>query len=365
MQAAVLYEAHQPLVIEELTLLPPQAGEVRVRFAASGVCHSDLHYLKGDRTCPMPVVLGHEGAGVIEEIGPGVTYVQPGDHVILSLVPACGRCEDCVAGRPNLCEVRYTLNGNLPNGSTRLRKGDQEVKHFACVSSFAEYAVVPEGSLVKIGSDMPMDKAALIGRCVTTGVGAALWTAKVEPGTSVVVIGCGGVGLNVVQGAALAGAERIIAVDTFASKLEYAEAFGATHTVNASETDAVEAVRELTKGRGADYAFEAIGLTQTAVQTLQCTRRGGKAVIVGVIRQGEQLTIDPDFLHQDRQLLGCTYGSANMRAGMPQLVQLYQANKLKLDELVSRTFSLDEINTAFDIMESGEVARSVIAYDSP
>jgi S-(hydroxymethyl)glutathione dehydrogenase/alcohol dehydrogenase len=362
MQAAVLYEAHQPLVIEELSLLPPETGEVRVRFAASGVCHSDLHYIKGDRTCPMPVVLGHEGAGVVEEVGPGVTYVQPGDQVILSLVPACGRCEDCVAGRPNLCEVRYTLRGNLPNGTTRLRKGGQEIKHFACVSSFAEYAVVPEGSVVKIGQDMPLDKAALIGCCVTTGVGAALWTAKVQPGTSVVVIGCGGVGLNIIQGAALAGAERIIAVDTFGSKLEYAEVFGATHTINASEMDPVAAVREITKGRGVDYAFEAIGLTETSVQALQCTRRGGKAVIVGVIRQGAQLTIDPDFLHQDRQLLGCTYGSANMRANMPQLVDLYQAKKLKLDELVSRTFRLEEINTAFEIMEHGEVARSVIAY---
>ena len=174
MKGAVLYGAHQPLVIEELHLLPPQAGEVRVRYGASGVCHSDLHYIKGDRMCPMPVVLGHEGAGVVEEVGPGVTYVKPGDHVILSLVPACGRCADCVAGRPNLCEVRYTLNGNLPNGTTRLRKGDEEIKHFASVSSFAEYGVVPEGSLVRIDPDMPLGQAALIGCCVTTGVGAAL-----------------------------------------------------------------------------------------------------------------------------------------------------------------------------------------------
>ena len=362
MQGAVLYGAHQPLVVEELHLLPPQVGEVRVRFGASGVCHSDLHYIKGDRVCPMPVVLGHEGAGVVEEVGSGVTYVKPGDHVILSLVPACGHCTDCVAGRSNLCEVRYTLNGNLPNGTTRLRKGDQEIKHFAAVSSFAEYGVVPEGSLVRIDSDMPLAQAALIGCCVTTGVGAALWTAKVQPGTSVVVIGCGGVGLNIIQGAALAGAERIIAVDTLPSKLEYAEVFGATHRVNASEVDPVLAVRELTKGHGADYAFEAIGLTETSVQALQCTRRGGKAIIVGVIRHGAQLTIDPDFLHQDRQLLGCTYGSAHMRAGMPQLVDLYRAKKLKLDELVSRTYRLEEINTAFAALEQGEVARSIIAY---
>jgi S-(hydroxymethyl)glutathione dehydrogenase / alcohol dehydrogenase len=362
MKAAVLYGAHQPLVVEELSLLPPRHGEVRVRFAASGVCHSDLHYIKGDRTCPMPVVMGHEGAGVVEEVGAGVSYVQPGDHVILSLVPACGRCEDCVAGRPNLCAVRYTLNGNLPDGTTRLRKGQDEIKHFACVSSFAEYGVVPEGSLVRIDKDMPLEQAALIGCCVTTGVGAALWTAKVQPGTSVVVIGCGGVGLNIVQGAALAGAERIIAVDTVPSKLEYAEAFGATHQVNASAVDPVQAVRDLTKCRGADYAFEAIGLTETSIQALQSTRRGGKAIIVGVIRQGAQLTIDPDFLHQDRQLLGCTYGSANMRAGMPQLIDLYRAKKLKLDELVSRTYKLEDINEAFEALDHGEVARSIIAY---
>jgi len=362
MKAAVLYEGGQSLAIEELTLLPPREGEVRVRFAASGVCHSDLHYIKGDRLHPMPVVLGHEGAGVVEEVGPGVTYAKPGDHVILSFVPACGRCRDCVAGRPNLCAVRYRLNGNLPDGTTRLRKGDQEIKHFACVSSFAEYAIVPESALVQTPPEVPLDKAALVGCCVTTGVGAALWTARVEPGSSVVVIGCGGVGLNVIQGAALAGAERIIAVDVRPSKLEYAEEFGATHTINASNTDPVQAVRDLTSGEGADYAFEVIGLIKTAQQALQCTRRGGKAVIVGVIRHGEQLTIDPDFLHQDRVLMGCTYGSANMRAAMPKLVELYLAKKLKLDELVSRTYRLEDINAAFTALDQGEVARSIIRY---
>jgi NDMA-dependent alcohol dehydrogenase len=362
MKAAVLYEVGQPLAIEDVTLLPPKAGEVRVRFAASGVCHSDLHYIKGDRLHPKPVVLGHEGAGVVEEIGPGVTYARPGDHVILSFVPACGQCQDCINGRPNLCAVRYGLRGGLLDGTTRLRKGDLELKHFACVSSFAESAIVPEAGLVKIPANMPLDKAALVGCCVTTGVGAALWTARVEPGSSVVVIGCGGVGLNVIQGAALAGAERIIAVDILPSKLEYAEEFGATHTINASETDPVQAVRDLTAGEGADYAFEVIGLTRTAQQALLCTRRGGKAVIVGVIRHGEQLTIDPDFLHQDRVLMGCTYGSANMRAAMPKLVDLYLARKLKLDELVSRTYRLEEINTAFAALEHGEVARSIIRY---
>ena len=362
MRAAVLYEVGGPLAIEELTLLPPKEGEVRVRFAASGVCHSDLHYIKGDRPYPKPVVLGHEGAGIVEEVGPGVTRAQAGDHVILSFVPACGRCKDCVNGRPNLCGVRYRLNGNLPDGTTRLRKGSQEIKHFACVSSFGEQAIVPEGSLVPIPDNIPLDKAALVGCCVTTGVGAALWTARVEPGSSVVVIGCGGVGLNVIQGAALAGAEQIIAVDVLPNKLQYAREFGATLAINARDADPVEAVRDLTGGEGVDYAFEVIGLTQTAQQALLCTRRGGKAIIVGVIRHGEQLTIDPDFLHQDRMLLGCTYGSANMHAAMPKIVDLYLAKKLKLDELVSRTYRLDEINAAFAALEQGEVARSIIRY---
>jgi NDMA-dependent alcohol dehydrogenase len=362
MKAAVLYAAGQPLAIEELSLLPPKAGEVRVRFAASGVCHSDLHYIKGDRLHPMPVVLGHEGAGVVEEVGPGVSHARVGDHVILSFVPACGQCSYCINGQPNLCSVRYRLRGTLPDGTTRLRKENQEIKHFAGVSSFAEYGIVTETSLVPIPAEMPLDKAALVGCCVTTGVGAALWTAGVEPGSSVTVIGCGGVGLNVIQGAALAGAERIIAVDVVPSKLEYAEEFGATHTVNAREVDPVQAVRDLTKGEGSDYAFEVIGLIQTAQQALLCTRRGGKAVIVGVTPHGAQLTIDPDFLHQDRVLMGCTYGSANMRAAMPKLVDLYMAKKLKLDELVSRTYPLQEIKTAFEALEQGEVARSIIRY---
>ena len=362
MKAAVLYEAGRPLAIEQLSLLPPKEGEVRVRFAASGVCHSDLHYIKGERLHPMPVVLGHEGAGVVEEVGPGVTQAQPGDHVILSFVPACGQCQYCVNGRPNLCSVRYRLRGTLPDGTTRLRKGNDEIKHFAAVSSFGEYGIVPATSLVKIPENVPLDKAALVGCCVTTGVGAALWTARVEPGSSVTVIGCGGVGLNVIQGAALAGAERIIAVDVVPSKLEYAEEFGATHTINAAQTDPVQAVRDLTGGEGSDYAFEVIGRIHTAQQTLLCTRRGGKAVIVGVTPHGAQLTIDPDFLHQDRMLLGCTYGSANMRAAMPKLVDLYMAKKLKLDELVSRTYPLEQINAAFEALDQGEVARSIIQY---
>lgn len=362
MKAAVLYEKHQPLKVEELALDPPRRGEALVNLAASGVCHSDLHYIKGDREHPMPVVLGHEGAGTVEEVGPDVTYAKPGDHVVLSFVPTCGRCSYCVNGRYNLCEARYRLRGNLLDGTKRLHKGRQEICHFNGLSTYGEYAVVPEDSLVLVRKDAPLDKLALIGCGVPTGVGAAIHTAKVQPGSRVVVIGIGGVGLNVVQGAALAGAETIIAVDIRGTKLEHALEFGATHLVNAATEDVVARVRDITKGEMADYAFEVIGSVDAINQALHTTRRGGVTVAVGVAPTGAQLTIDPDFLHQDRALLGCTYGSCYPRADMPKLVDLYMAGKLKLDELITRTFSLEEINTAFDLLDRGEVARSIIRY---
>lgn len=362
MKAAVLYAPFQPLSVEDLDLEGPRQREVLVKLAASGVCHSDLHYIKGDREHPMPVVLGHEGSGTVEEIGPGVTYAKPGDHVVLSFVPSCGQCAYCVKGRQNLCDARYTLRGNMQDGTKRLRKGQQEISHFNGLSTFGEYAVVPEDSLVLIREDAPLDKLALIGCGVPTGVGAAIHTAKVKPGSKVVVIGAGGVGLNVLQGAALAGAETIIAVDIHGPKLEHSMQFGATHQVNAAADDVVAAVAEITGGEMADYAFEAIGSTLAINQALSTTKRGGVTVAVGVAPAGAELTIDPDFLHQDRVLMGCTYGSCNSRADMPMLVDLYMAGKLKLDELISRTFSLDEINTAFELLDQGEGARSIIKY---
>lgn len=362
MKAAVMYEAYRPLEVEELELDRPGEREALVKLAASGVCHSDLHYIKGDREHPLPVVLGHEGAGVVEEVGPGVTYAGPGDHVVLSFVPTCGRCSYCVSGRHNLCEARYGLRGNLLDGTKRLRKGNQEICHFNGLSTFAEYAVVPEDSLVLVRDDAPLDKVALIGCGVPTGVGAVIHTAKVRPGSKVVVIGTGGVGLNVVQGAALAGAEMIIAVDIRGPKLEHALQFGATHLVNGAIEDVVDRVRDITRGEMADYAFEVIGSTDAINQALHTTRRGGTTVAVGVAPAGAQLTIDPDFLHLDRVLMGCTYGSCYPRADMPKFVDLYMSGKLKLDELISRTFSLEEINTAFDLLDRGEVARSIIRY---
>ena len=363
MKAAVLYEAFQPLEVVDVDLEGPRQGEVLVKLAASGVCHSDLHYMKGVREHPMPVVLGHEGAGTVEEVGPNVTYARPGDHVVLSFVPTCGRCSYCVNGKHNLCEARYGLRGSLPDGTRRLRKGNQEIHHFNGLSTFGELAVVPEDSLVLVREDAPLDKVALIGCGVPTGVGAAIHTAKVQPGSKVVVIGAGGVGLNVVQGAALAGAETIIAVDIRGPKLEHALQFGATHLVNGATEDVAERVRDITNGEMADYAFEVIGSVEAINQALHTTRRGGTTVVVGVAPTGAQLTIDPDFLHQDRVLMGCTYGSCYPRADMPMLVDLYMSGKLKLDELISWTFPLEEINTAFDLLDRGEVARSIIRYD--
>ena len=362
MKAAVLYEPFTPLVVEELDLESPRAGEVLVKLAASGVCHSDLHYIKGDREHPMPVVLGHEGSGVVEEIGPGVSYAKPGDPVVLSFVPSCGRCRYCLKGRQNLCQARYGLRGSLLDGTRRLRKGHQEISHFNGLSTFGEYAVVPEDSLVLVREDAPLDKVALIGCGVPTGVGAVIHTARVQPGSKVVVLGAGGVGLNVIQGAALAGAESIIAVDIHGTKLEHSLQFGATHLVNGATQDVVEAVAEITRGEMADYAFEVIGSTLAINQALGTTKRGGVTVAVGVAPTGAELTIDPDFLHQDRVLMGCTYGSCYPRADMPMLVDLYMAGKLKLDELISRTFNLDDINEAFDLLDRGEVARSIIEY---
>ncbi len=362
MKAAVLYEKFQPLAVEDLHLEGPRRREVLVKITASGVCHSDLHYIKGDRDHPLPVVLGHEGAGVVEEIGADVTYAAPGDHVVLSFVPTCGNCSFCVKGRQNLCVARGQLRGNLLDGTKRLRKGGQEIAHFNGLSTFGEYAVVPEDSLVKVREDAPLDKVALIGCGVPTGVGAVIHTAKVQPGSTVVVIGAGGVGLNVVQGAALAGAEAIIAVDIHGPKLEHSLEFGATHLVNAATEDVIDRVLDITRGEMADYAFEVIGSTDAIIQALHTTKRGGATVAVGVAPTGATLTIDPDFLHQDRVLMGCTYGSCYPRADMPMLIDLYMAKKLKLDELISRTYALEDINTAFDALDRGEVARSIIRY---
>lgn len=362
MKAAVLYELNTPLKVEDVDLANPKRGEVRVKIAANGVCHSDYSVIHGVLRSPLPVIPGHEGAGIVEEVGPDVTLVKPGDHVVLSFAPYCGHCYYCSIGRPVLCDnMRLTMGkGTLLDGTCRLSKGGKPVYHMAGLSSFAQYAVVAEISCIKIPDDVPLDKACLVGCGVMTGVGAAINTAKVAPGTSAVVIGCGGVGLNTIQGCALAGAATIIAVDLMDNKLEYAKQFGATHTINPSKQDLVKTVRSLTEGRGADYSFEVIGLGKTIEQAYACARQGGMTIVVGAPSREDTVTIPASSLLVEKEIKGSLYGSARPRVDMPQLIDLYMKKKLKIDELVSRTYSLDEVNVAMEALERGEVARSVV-----
>ena len=360
MRAAVFYEVGKPLVVEEVELAPPRAGEVLVRIAATGVCHSDLHYIKGDLAMPLPVVLGHEAAGIVETIGSGVEAVRPGDHVVLLFAPACGHCRYCDSGRPHLCEMRYRVRGKMPDGTTRLRRGDQELHHFTCVSSWAEQAVVPESGVLPIGKDVPLTIAALLGCAVTTGVGAVVNTARVRPGSSVAVFGLGGVGLNVVQGARIAGAVMIIGVDLLDHRLEAARRFGATHTINAKANDPVQAIRDLTGG-GADYAFEVIGRAATVRQAVDSVARGGVAVAVGLPPTREELVVPgPTFVLNEKTLQACFYGSSRLRSDIPRLLAMYDAGRLMLDELVTASFPLDRVNDAVAALDRGDGLRSIL-----
>ena len=362
-RAAVLHATNEPLRIETLELDDPKDGEVLVRIAAAGVCYSDYHIMIGEWTMPMPIVLGHEGAGVVETIGAGVTRVEPGDHVILNFRANCGHCRNCVVGRPVLCEGVESPRHLMFDGTVRLHRNGQDVYHMTRTACFSEHVVVPESGAVPVRSDMPLDRACLIGCSVMTGVGAVTNTARAEPGSNVVVIGCGGVGLNAVQGAVLAGADRIVAVDLLDSKLEYARQFGATDLVNAGNGDAVARVLEMTGG-GVDYAFEAIGNARTIEQAYEMCRPGGTAVVVGMAAETAEFKVNALSLPRtERAIVGSWYGSARPWVDLPKLVDLYMRGKLKIDEMISRTYRLDEINTAYDALVAGEVARSVIVFD--
>jgi S-(hydroxymethyl)glutathione dehydrogenase/alcohol dehydrogenase len=365
MKAAVCYERNLPVRVEEVTLDKPQRDEVRVRLSASGVCHSDLSFVQGILRGKLPCVLGHEGAGVIEEIGEGVTQVAPGDKVVLSWVTPCGRCFYCRLGKPHLCDLGEQINktNRMPDGTSRVRKGKEDLNVFSALGTMAEYAVVPANAAVKLPPDAPLDRCALLGCAVMTGVGAVLNTAQVPPGSRVAVFGAGGVGLNAIQGAAIAGAERIIAVDTQAKKLEVARAFGATDGVDAGKVDPVEAVRELTEGRGADYAFEAIGRKETIEQAYAATRKGGTCVVIGLGNIKDSIALNVFMLPLlEKRLLGSWYGSANVHRDIPRLFSLYRAGKLKLDELVTRTYSLAQVNEAFADLTAGVNARGMITF---
>ncbi len=357
MKAAVLRAVKQPLTIEDIEISKPGPREVLIRTVAAGVCHSDLHFQTGAYTYPMPAVLGHESAGVVEQVGSDVHFVQPGDHVITCLSVFCGSCEFCLSGRPALCTKQGLRRA--PTEAPRLSKGGTPVWQFLDLSSYAEQMLVHENAIVKIRKDMPLDRAALIGCGVTTGVGAVFNTAKVAPGSTVAVIGCGGVGLSAVQGASIAGAGRVIAIDMLDSKLELARKFGATDTVNAKKGDPVEQVRELTSG-GVDYSFEAIGLKIAAEQAFAMLKNGGTATVIGMIPVGQKIELPGvDFLFE-KKIQGSSMGSNRFRTDMPKYVEMYLNGKLNLDDLVSRRIKLSEVNDAFAALATGEVARSVI-----
>ncbi len=361
MKAAVLREIGKPLVIEDVSINKPGPREVLIRTAAAGVCHSDLHFIEGSYMYPMPVVLGHESAGVVEQVGSEVRTVAPGDHVITCLSAFCGHCEDCLTGHMSRCqspEVRRDAKDE-----PRLTQNGVPMGQFLNLSSFAEQMLIHEQACVKIRKDMPLDRAALIGCVVMTGVGAVIHTSNVRPGETVAVIGCGGVGLACINGAAMAGAGRIIAVDVVGSKLNLAKHFGATDVVNAKDGDPVKQVMDLTGG-GVHHSFEAIGLKATTEQAWQMLRRGGTANVIGMIPVGTKIELHgPDFLREKR-IQGSAMGSNHFPVDMPRLVDAYLAGKLKLDEMISRRIKLHEVNDAFAELKKGEIARSVIVFDS-
>ncbi len=366
-KAAVMVGQNQPLVIRtDVEVEAPHAHEVKIRMGASGVCHSDLSMLNGTMFAMPPIVLGHEGAGVVEEIGEGVTGVAVGDHVVISWVPQCGECFFCTRDQGYLCENANAAlaSGGLLDGTTRMTSEGAPLSQIAAAGTFGEVSIVPESGVVKIPDDLDMRIAALIGCGVLTGTGAAMNTANIRQGDTVAVVGCGGVGLNVIQGARIAGATEIIAIDMNETKLQMAKEFGATATVNAAQSDPVAQVLEMTSGRGADVAFEVIGLGPTIDQTINMARRGGQAILVGVPKMDVMVTVPAFFgvVLNEKTIKGCWYGSSNVQKDVPKLVDLYKKGELKLDELISRTIALEEVNDAFAAMETGEVARSVIKY---
>jgi S-(hydroxymethyl)glutathione dehydrogenase/alcohol dehydrogenase len=367
MKAAVLPGPAQPVEVRDVDLAEPQAGEVLVRIGGSGLCASDLNALDGKRTLvPFPAVLGHEAAGVVEAAGDGVDTVNPGDHVVITILPSCGRCMNCLSARPNHClrAADAMSQGNLLEGSSRLSEGDQRINHFLTVSSFAEYAVLGESNVTKIDPAMPLDRAALIGCAVLTGFGAVRRTARVKPGDRVAVFGCGGVGLSTVQGARIAGAGQIIAVDPQTSKRELAETIGATHTIDPAQPgDVPTAISEITDGQGVDHAFEAAGRSETIEQAWRSLAVGGMVTVIGLLRSGTKLILDAGPLIEEKRIGGCYLGGSSPATDVPAMVALYLNGELRLDEMVSRRIGLTDLNQAFGRLRAGTEARQVVVFD--
>lgn len=360
MRAAILETYGEPLNVTDVDLAPPQRGEVRVAIRATGVCHSDLTIAQGRVPFPTPCILGHEAAGEVVEVGDGVTRVKPGDRVVTMWAPMCGDCYPCRRGQTHLCERSRTM-GMMDDGTSRLSKDGKLILHGVNSATFAEEAIFRDHALVKIGDDIPFDVASVVGCGVLTGVGAAINTAKLRPAEKVAVIGCGGVGINVIQGARLAGAHPIIAIDTVETKLDMAQAFGATHRINASDAGAVQAVQELTGGRGVDAAFEVVGVPALQRQAFEMIRRGGRAVFVGMAGLTDEVSLPSMFLTLgEKDVLGCFYGSCDPKRDIPLFLELWKAGRLDLQGLISQTAKLDDVNGAFEDMEAGKVIRTVL-----
>jgi S-(hydroxymethyl)glutathione dehydrogenase / alcohol dehydrogenase len=359
-KAAVFRTLHEPLSLETIEIDAPGPHEVLVQTAASGVCHSDLHVLHGTLPVRVPAILGHEPAGIIEAVGSEVTAVKPGDHVIACTSMYCGSCTQCVSGRPHLCTNRFACL--RPKGAhQRLSQNGEAVTQFADVGSFAEKMLLHERAVVKIDDDIPLDRAALLGCAVTTGTGAALNTAQVAPGSSVAVFGAGGVGISVIQGARIAGARQIIAVDLIDHKLETAKHFGATHTINASSGDPVKEIKRLSDG-GVDYSFEAVGNKQAAEQCFYALAPRGLATLVGAMPPGQKIELNVGHFFVEKRIQGCFMGSNRFQLDMPKYLDLYRQGRLNLDDMVSRRGRLEDVNEAFRAMEAGEVIRTVLLF---
>jgi S-(hydroxymethyl)glutathione dehydrogenase/alcohol dehydrogenase len=366
-QAAVAFEPGKPLRIETVQLEGPKAGEVLVELKATGICHTDAYTLSGkDPEGLFPSILGHEGAGVVVDIGPGVTSVKKGDHVIPLYTPECRQCRSCLSRKTNLCTaIRATQGkGLMPDGTSRFRLGKDSIHHYMGTSTFARYTVLPEIAVAKIREDAPFDKVCYIGCGVTTGIGAVIYTAKVEPGSRVVVFGLGGIGLNVVQACRMVGADQIVGVDINPSRRAMAEKFGLTHFVNPNEVggDLVPYLVNLTNG-GADYSFECIGNVQTMRQALECCHRGwGESIIIGVAAAGEEIRTRPFQLVTGRVWKGSAFGGARGRTDVPRIVDWYMEGKINIDDLITHTLPLERINEGFDLMHRGESIRAVVRY---